>query len=86
MLGINFLNAAKCFGDSASQKMMIIFHLPPIAAKAAVSGQPVTGLGRARRWLPGGAWLLKGAFLLALITQITFVLKRIVRKSLEVCG
>jgi hypothetical protein len=30
-------------------------------------------LGRARRWLPEGAGLLKGAFLLALITQITFV-------------
>lgn len=86
MLGINFLNAAKCLGDSASQKMMIIFHLPPIAAKAAVSGQPVTGLGRARRWLPEGAWLLKGAFLLALINSDYIRRKLNVLEIPEVCG
>jgi hypothetical protein len=34
----------------------------------------VTGLGRVRRaWLPESTWLPEGAFLLALITQLTFV-------------
>ena len=47
--------------------MMISFHLPPSALNAAVSGHPVTGLGRVRpEWLP------EGAFLMALISQITF--------------
>src|SRR5450755_4374199 len=37
--------------------MMISFHLPPIAAKAAVSGQPTTGLARCRgEPLPGGSF------------------------------
>src|SRR5215207_2619536 len=37
---------------------MIIFHLPPIAARAAVSGQPVTGFARGRgTGLPAGTFL-----------------------------
>src|SRR2546428_10404651 len=36
------------------------FHSPPIAASAAVSGHPPTGLGRAGRvWLPAGAFLME---------------------------
>src|SRR5687768_13502726 len=76
MPGIALRNAAKCFGDSASQSMMISFHLPPIAASAAVRGQPPTGLGRVRfAPFPGSACstsLPGGAFLIALIRQITF--------------
>jgi hypothetical protein len=44
---------------------MIIFHLPPIAARAAVSGHPFTGLVRARL-LP----LPEGAFLIGCMGQI----------------
>src|SRR5216684_1079854 len=52
--------AAKCFGDSANQYTMINFHLPPIAASAAVNGHPPTALGRTRRvWLPAGTFLIE---------------------------
>lgn len=55
---------------------MINFHLPPIAASAAVSGHPVTGLGRPGRvWL--AARLLTGAFLIECIAQIMFVLDNV---------
>jgi hypothetical protein len=49
MPGMTCRSAAKCLGASASQYTMISFHFPPIAASAAVSGQPVTGLSRPRR-------------------------------------
>jgi hypothetical protein len=72
MEGITCLRAAKCFGDSASQYTMINFHFPPIAASAAVSGHPPTGLERrCRIWLPAGA------FLMELIGQIIFLLKNL---------
>ena len=35
---------------------MISFHLPPMAANAAVNGQPSTGLERTPAWLPEGAF------------------------------
>jgi hypothetical protein len=44
--GIARRSDAKCFGDSANQYTMISFHFPPIAASAAVSGQPSIGLAR----------------------------------------
>src|SRR6266566_5089353 len=60
MPGIACRRAAKCFGESANQYTMINFHLPPIAASAAVSGHPPTGLRRPRRvWLPSGAFLME---------------------------
>jgi len=37
MAGIACRRQAKCRGDSASQYRMISFHLPPMAASAAVS-------------------------------------------------
>src|SRR5262245_21446309 len=38
---------------------MMSFHLPPIAARAAVSGHPLMALRRAgREWLPKGAILI----------------------------
>jgi hypothetical protein len=47
---------------------MISLHFPPIAARAAVSGHPVTGFGRrARRELP------ERAFWMELMAQIIFV-------------
>jgi hypothetical protein len=46
MPGIARLSDAKCFDDSANQYTMISFHFPPIAASAAVSGQPSIGLAR----------------------------------------
>ena len=60
MSGMALRSAAKCFSDSASQYTMINFHLPPIAANAAVNGQPLMALGRCRRVsLPGGAFLIE---------------------------
>src|SRR6476661_5506756 len=47
---------------------MISFHLPPIAASAAVNGQPPTGFGRRVR-----VWLPSGAFLMALIGKTIFL-------------
>src|SRR5262245_23356607 len=67
MAGMTRRRAAKCLGDSASQYTIINFHLPPIAASAAVNGQPLTGLGRLRR-----EWLPTGAFLIGSISQIIF--------------
>jgi hypothetical protein len=59
MPGIARRIAAKCFGDSANQYTIMSFHLPPIAARAAVSGHPLTALRRAgREWLPKGAILI----------------------------
>src|SRR6267142_203089 len=50
---------------------MITFHFPPIAASAAVIGQPPIGFGRrARRPLPAGA------FWIALVAGIRFPLRR----------
>ena len=72
MPGIARRSDAKCFGDSANQYTMISFHFPPIAASAAVSGHPHTGLGRAER---GG--LPEGAFLLVLIGRIIVPLEEI---------
>ena len=45
MLGITCRIAAKCLGDSASQYTMINFHLPPIAARAAVNGATAYWIG-----------------------------------------
>src|SRR6185503_11745920 len=70
MLGMSRRSAAKCFGDSANQYTMISFHLPPIAASAAVSGQPVTGLERCLR-----GPLPPGTFLMAFMRQIIFLNK-----------
>src|ERR1051325_11369591 len=50
--------AAKCFGDSAKLYTIIIFHLPPIAASAAVNGHPPTGFSRLNGELPEGAFLI----------------------------
>src|SRR5262245_23610955 len=72
MPGISLRRAAKCFGDSANQYTMINFHLPPIAASAAVSVHPPTGLGRERR-----ALLPESAFLMELIGQIIFLLDQV---------
>jgi len=49
MPGIARRIAALCFGDSANQYTMISFHLPPMAARAAVSGHPLMALRRAGR-------------------------------------
>src|SRR5262245_51029592 len=60
------LRPAKCFGDSARKYTMINFHLPPIAARAAVNGQPPTGFSRRVGWAP----LPESAFLLKTMAQI----------------
>jgi hypothetical protein len=49
MPGITCRRAAKYFGEADNQYKIINFHLPPIAASAAVRGHPPTALGRARR-------------------------------------
>src|SRR5262249_12521154 len=72
MLGMTFRSAAKCLGDSASQYTMINFHLPPIAASAAVNGHPLTELGRRRR-----VWLPAGAFLIGFIGLIIFLVDKV---------
>src|SRR5215211_3243615 len=60
MPGMSRRSTAKWLGDSASQYKMINFHLPPIAASAAVSGHPLTGLARAGRGrLPASAFLME---------------------------
>jgi peroxiredoxin len=59
-------------GDSASQYTIINFHFPPIAANAAVSGHPTTGLVRRRL-----VELPEGAFLMTLIAEIIFLLDKI---------
>src|SRR5262245_6023695 len=75
MPGMTCRIAAKCLGASASQYTMINFHLPPIAASAAVNGHPPTGLGRRRR-----VWLPAGAFLIGFIGQIIFLLDRVTHR------
>jgi quinol monooxygenase YgiN len=51
---------------------MMSFHLPPIAARAAVSGHPLMALRRAgREWLPKGAILIIFIVAQSLANQFT---------------
>jgi hypothetical protein len=65
--GMTRRRAATCFGDFANQYDNQ-FPFTANAASAAVSGHPLTGLGRPRR-----VSLPEGAFLMALIAQIIFL-------------
>ena len=63
---------------------MISFHLPPIAAKAAVSGHPLIALRRAgREWVPKGAILIVFRFAQSLANQFGDWICRSLNRSLS---